>query len=180
MIMSNTDTTTTAATPAASTNLFQQIEAQLSAEWSGAAAFFKTAETDVGAFLTKVAAGAEIVISDIESIGQYVAGHLTVIQAGIATIAGVAATVAPNNTEVQKAVADLSTAANDVATLSTSLSSGTTSGDPAVVATAVAAINAVKQLSQIAGTAGSVITTLAGNSPTATQTVTPGTPAPAA
>ena len=163
-------------TTTTTTSVFQEIEAQLSAEWAGAASFLKAAEADVGAFLSKVASGAEIVITDIESIGQYVAGHLTVINSAISSLSSVAAVVAPNNATVAKAVADLSTAATDVAALSNSLTSGTTSGDPAVVTTAVSAIGAVQQLAQLASTAGNSLTALAAASPTATQAVSPVTP----
>ena len=154
------------------TNVFQQIEASLSADWQNAASFINEAEAFFGTFLTKVAQGAEIVIADIESVGQYVAGHLTVINSGIAALGSVVSVVAPNNVTAQKVIDDLNTGAADVAALSNSLSSGSTAGDDQIVTSAVTAIGAVKQLAQLANNAGSLLTTLAANSPTATQTVT--------
>ena len=177
-----TDTTTVPAataapaTPTAAPSFIQTLETKLSAEWQGAAAFLTEAEQFFGSFLTKVAAGAEIVISDIEAVGQYVAGHLTSITAGISVLSTAVTAIAPNNATAAKVIADLTTSANDVALLSNSLSSGSTAGDPAIVTQAVTAIGAVKQLAQIASSAGSVITTLAANSPTATEAVTAASP----
>jgi hypothetical protein len=176
--MTSTDTTATAAAAApAAPNVFAQIEATLSADWANAVTFFQQGETAVGAFLSKVAAGAEVVIADIEAVGQYVAAHLGLITTGISALSTVAATVAPNNVTVAKAIADLSTSANDVAALSTALSTGSSAGDPAAVTTAVTAINAVKQLSGLVSQAGTTLTTLTANAPNATQTVSPATPA---
>lgn len=163
-------------TDATQPSLLQQIETTLSNDWQNAASFLSEAEAFFGSFLTKVAAGAEIVISDIEAVGQYVAGHLSVITAGIDTFGTAVSAIAPNNAMAAKVIDDLKTGASDVAALSNSLASGSTSGDPAIVTSAVTAIGAVKQLAQIANNAGSLLTTLAANSPTATQTVTAASP----
>ena len=124
-----------------------------------------------------MAAGAEVLITDIEQVGQYVAGHLTQITAGISVLSGAVTAIAPGNATAAKVIADLNTSAQDVALLSNSLSSGSTAGDPTIVTQAVTAIGAVKQLAQIANNAGALITTLAASSPTATTTVSAPTPA---
>ena len=147
-----------------------------SAEWAKIVSFFTAAEGDIGSFLTDVATGAEIVIEDIESVGEYVAAHLGIITSTIATVGTLANTVAPNNVSVQKVMADLQTGANDVAALSNSLTSGASANDPAVVTTAVTAINAVKTLSGLASQAGATLSQLAGATPAATQSVSPPTP----
>jgi len=161
-------------------NIFQQIEAALSADWQKVTAVFQQAEAFAADFLGKVSAGAEILIQDIEGAASYVAGNLTTIQAGISAAGALANTVAPNNTTVQKAVADLNTAASDVADLHAALTSGSSSNDPEIVTKAVTAINAVNQLSQIASAVSSSLGTLAANSPTATSAVTAAAPPPTA
>jgi hypothetical protein len=138
--------------------------------------FFEAAFQDVGAFLTKVSQGAEVAIEDIESIAAYVDAHLGVINASISTLAATATAVAPNNATVQKMITDLQTATNDVAAVSTSLSSGSTAGQPTAVTTAVSAIKAVQQLAGLAGQAGSAISDIVAASPTATQAVSQPTP----
>lgn len=158
-------------------NIFEQIAATLESDAQLAVSWFQQGETEIGAFLTKVAAGAEVVIADIEAVGQYVAAHLGIITSGISALSTLASTVAPNNVSVAKVISDLNTGAQDVAALSNALSSGSTAGDPAVVTTAVTAINAAKQLSGLVAQAGTTLTTLTANSPTATQAVTAGTPA---
>jgi hypothetical protein len=178
------DPAQTPSTPAASTtpaaqNVLQQIETSLSAEWQGAANFLSEAEAFFGNFLTKVAAGGEILISEIESVGQYVAGHLTAITAGIGVLGAAVNSVAPGNVTAQKVIDDLNLGAADVAALSNSLTSGSTVGDDSVVASAVTAIGAVKQLSQLSASAGKLLTDLTNNSPTATQVVSPATPSSA-
>jgi hypothetical protein len=181
-----TDTTVTppAAPPAvtavavpAAPSFIQNLETSLSSEWSSAAAFLTQAEQVFGSFLTKVAAGAEVLITDIEAVGQYVAGHLTQITAGISVLSGVVTAIAPNSTAAAKVIADLTTSANDVALLSNALTVGSAASDPTIVTQAVTAIGAVKQLAQIAGNAGSVLTNIAAASPTATQAVSTPTPA---
>lgn len=143
-------------------------------------AWFQTAEQDVGNFLVKVAQGAEVVISEIESIASYVETHLGIIQTGIAAVTTVAAGVAPGNPTVQKVLDDLNTGFNDVAALSQGLNGGSTANDPAIVTTAVNTINAVKQLNVLVSQAGSQLTTLVANQPGATQAVTPASPSPTA
>lgn len=150
-------------------NIFEQIAATLEADAQLAVTWFQEGEQELGAFLSKVASGAQIVIADIEAVGQYIAAHLGVITSGIASLSTVAAAVAPNNVSVQKVLADLNTGAQDVAALSSALSSGSTAGDSTVVTTAVTAINAVKQLSGLVAQAGTTLTTLTANSATATQ-----------
>ena len=153
-------------------NLLTQIEATLSADWQNAANFLSEAEAFFGTFLTRVAAGAEVLIADIEQAGQYVAGHLTVINTSIQAMSSLVTTVAPGNVTAQKVIDDLNTGAQDVAALSNALTSGSAASDPAIVTSAVTAIGAVKQLAQIANNAGSMLTGLANSSPTATQAVT--------
>ena len=178
-----TDTTQAAATPApapATSNILKQIENALSSDWAKVSSVFQEAEQFAADFLGKVASGAEILIADIESAASYIAGNLTVINAGITSAASLANVIAPNNATVQKAVADLQTTAQDVADLHTALTTGSSSGDPAIVTSAVTAINAVNQLSTLATSVSQSLGTLAANSPTATQAVTaaaPGTPA---
>lgn len=163
--MTNTDT--------GSTDIFQQIQSALSADWAKVSVVFQEAEKFAADFLGKVASGAEIIVADIENAASYIAGNLTVINAGITSAASLANVIAPNNTTVQKAVADLQTAAQDVADLHTSLTTGQTAGNPDVVNQAVTAINAVNQLSTLATSVSQSLGTLASNSSTATQTVTP-------
>lgn len=165
--MSSTDT---------SPNLIQQIENALSKDWANAGSLFQKAEQFAADFLGKVAQGAEIIIADIESAAGYVAGNLTVINAGINSAASLAGVIAPNNTTVQKAVADLQTAAQDVADLHKALTSGSASSDPAIVTSAVTAINAVNQLSTLATSVSQSLGILAANSPSATQAVSTPTP----
>ena len=159
------------------TNILQQIENALSSDWAKVTTVFQEAETAAADFLGKVASGAEIVIADILKAADYVAGNLSVINAGITAGASLANAVAPNNATVQKAVADLQTAAQDVADLHSSMTTGVTTGDPAVVTQAVTAINAVNQLSTLATSVSQSLGTLAANSSTATQAVTPASPA---
>lgn len=158
-------------------NIFEQIAATLESDAQLAVSWFQNGETEIGAFLTKVAAGAEVVIADIEAVGQYVAAHLGIITSGISALSTLASTVAPNNVSVAKVISDLNTGAQDVAALSNALTSGSTAGDSTVVTTAVTAINAAKQLSGLVAQAGTTLTTLTANSPTATQSVSPATPA---
>ena len=171
-------TNTTVIPPAtpATPSFIQNLEATLSAEWQGTANFITEAEQFFGSFLTKVSAGAEILIADVESIGQYVAGHLTQITAVIGVFSTAAAAIAPGNAIAQKVIDDLNAGAQDVALLSNSLTSGSTAGDPTIVTQAVTAVGAVKQLAQLANAAGNMLTTLAANSPTATTAVSTPTP----
>ena len=164
--MTSTDTTTTAAT-----NIFQTIENALSADWAKVAAVFQEAEQFASIFLAKVASGAEIIIADIEAAASYVAGNLTVINAGIASAASLANVIAPNNATVQKAVSDLQTAAQDVADLHAALTSGSSASDPAIVTSTVTAINSINQLSTLATSVSQSLGMLAANSPSATQAV---------
>lgn len=159
-------------TSGTSTDFLSQIEATLSADWQAFIAFINQAELDVVAFLTKVADGAEVVIADIEGAASYVAGHLSTINGTIAAVGTLANTVAPNNPVVSKVLNDLTTGAQDVADLHNALTSGSSANDPAIVTTAVTAINAVQQLSQLVSNASGTLTTLVQNSPTATQAVT--------
>lgn len=181
--MSNTNTTTTASAPApaAAPNIFQQIEANLESDAQAALAWFKTAWANAGTFLSKVAAGAEIAVTDIEDVAQTVAAHLGLVTS-IISAASTAASALPSSdaAAAQKALADLNTTANDVALLSTALSSGSTSGDPTIVTSAVSAISAVQQLGQLASQTAAAVTTAAGSAPSATQAVTPATPGPTA
>jgi hypothetical protein len=165
-----------AATPVSTPSFIQNLEATLSADWQAAASFITEAEQFFGSFLTNVAAGAEVLITDIEAIGQYVAGHLTQITAVIDVFSTAAAAIAPGNAMAQKVIDDLNTGAQDVALLSNSLTSGSTTGDPTIVTQAVTAVGAVKQLAQLANAAGNMLTTLAANSPTATTAVSAPTP----
>ena len=159
------------------TNVLQQIENALSSDWAKVTAVFQEAEAFASSFLGKVAAGAEILVQDIEGAATYIAGNLSVVNAGITSAASLASAIAPNNTTVQKAVSDLQTAAQDVADLHTALTTGSSAGDPTVVTQAVTAINAVNQLSTLATSVSQSLGTLAANSSTATQAVTPPTPA---
>ena len=163
-------------TPVPAPTFLQTLETQLSADWQSAANFLSEAEAFFGSFLTKVAAGAEILITDVEAVGQYVAGHLTAINSGIVVLGTAVNAIAPNNVTAQKVLADLNQGAADVAALSNSLASGTTSGDDQLVTSAVTAIGAVKQLAQLSNSAGNLLTTLTANSPTATAVVSTPTP----
>ena len=101
-------------TDTATPNIFQQIAATLESDAQLAVTWFQEGEAELGAFLTKVAAGAEIGIADIEAVGQYVAAHLGVITSGISALSTLASTVAPNNVSVAKVISDLNTGAQDV------------------------------------------------------------------
>jgi hypothetical protein len=173
--MTNTDTTVTATNSA-----LQSFESVIAADFAGAVSFFQTAFQDVGAFLSKVASGAEVVITDIESMASYIGAHLGVIQASIASFGALAGVVAPGNATVSKVIADLNTGAADVAALSNALSNGSSASDPTVVTSTVTAIHAVQQLSQIVSNAGATLTAMAMNSPTATQAITAASPSPTA
>lgn len=172
--MTSTDTTTTAPTE------LQQIEAALSADWANIVAFFKQAEADLADFLTAVATGAPVVIADVQSAANAVAGKVSVINAAVAAASTLAATVAPNNTTVQKLLNDVNAGVADAAALSNALQNGTSTSDPTIVTQAVTAINAVNTLSQLASVAAAALTTAVAASPTATQAVSPTPPAPAA
>lgn len=152
------------------------FSATLSADWQKVVAIFQQGEQDVAKFLTAVATGAEVLIEDVEAVADYVAAHLGIITSTLSTLSTVASVVAPGNITVQKVLTDLQTAANDTATLSTSLASGTTTGDPAVVTTAVTAINSVNTLAGIAAQAGAALSQIAAASPNATQSVSQPTP----
>jgi ABC-type transporter Mla subunit MlaD len=144
--------------------------------WSDVVAFFQNAEADVAKFLGDVASGAEILIEDIEDVAAYVEAHLGIITSTITTLGTLANTVAPNNATVTKVLTDLQTAATDTATLSASLSSGSTAGDPAVVTTAVTAINSVNTLAGIAAQASTALGQIVAATPTATQAISQPTP----
>ena len=152
------------------------IQAALTADWAKFVAFIEVAEQDAASFLSDVATGAEIAIEDIEAAASYVAGKLSTITATTTALAGAAAIIAPGNVTVQKVIADLQTGANDVAALSNALTTGTSTGDPAVVTKAVSTINAVNTLAGIAAQASSSLALLANQSATATQAVSQPTP----
>lgn len=154
----------------------QDIEIALSADWQKAVAFFKTAEQDVATFLSKVATGAELLVSDIEAAAQYVVGHLSVINTTVATISAAASTIAPGNATVAKVVSDLQTAASDTASLAQGIVSGSTANSSTAVTDTVAAINSVQTLAGLASQASASLSQLANASPTATQSVSPATP----
>lgn len=160
----------------AAPNIFQQIENTLSADWAKVTAIFQEAEAFAADFLGKVAAGAEIVIADIEKAASYVAGNLTVINAQLGAVGALASVVAPNNATVQKVLSDVSTAVQDVADLHNALTSGSSSGDPTIVTQAVTAINSVNQIAQAVTGLSTTLGTLAANSSSATEAVTQGAP----
>lgn len=165
--------TDTSGTP---TDVLSQIEATLSADWQKFVAFIDLVEQDAVDFLSKVVAGEQVLIADIESAASYVAGNLSTINTGINAVGSLAAVVAPNNPTISKVLTDLSTGAQDVADLHNALTSGSSASDPAIVTKAVTAINAVKQLNQLVSNVSGTLTTLVQNSPTATQAVTAGSP----
>jgi hypothetical protein len=154
-------------------NVFATIQATLSEDAQKAIAFLKGAETSVAAFLSKVASGATILVEDVEAVAEWVGAHISIINSTLATLGTVAAVVAPGNATVAKTLSDLNEAANDVAGLSTALSTGSTAGQPSAVSTAVTAINAVNQLSALASAASQTLTTLASNTAAATAAAAP-------
>jgi hypothetical protein len=159
------------------TNIFQEIEAKLESEAAAAVAWFKGGNANFAALLTKVASGAEVFVEDIETVGQWFAAHLTLINSLVSGLSTVAAVLPSSEAaSAQKMISDLQTAANDVAAVSTSLASGT-AGQPGAVTTAVTALNAVNQLSQLATAAAQSLGTSAINSPSATTTATVSSPA---
>jgi hypothetical protein len=152
------------------------FENALANDWQKVIAFIGTAEHGTMAFLSKVATGVPVLIEDIESIADFVAGKLGVINSTIAAVGAVADTIAPNNPTVAKVVGDLQTGATDVAAMSAALSGGSSSGDDKAVTTAVTAINAVNSLSVLAGQAAALLAQAAAAAPAATQVVSPPTP----
>lgn len=165
--MTSTGTTTT---PAA-TNIFQQIEAALSSDAQKAVTFFQNLNSPVGTFLGKVAQGLEIFIEDVEAVANWVNAHLTLINGLIADFETTAAAVAPNNPAIGKALSDLNTAATDIAGLSTSLTTGSSSSQPAAVQTATTAINGINSLSILLSSASSQLAQAAASSANATTAV---------
>ena len=163
-------------TDTSSTGFLATLEATIETDWAKVVSFLKVAEGDVISFLGKVASGAEILVEDIEAAAQYVIANLSTINATVATVASAANVIAPGNATVAKVVADLQTGVNDVGLLAQSLQTGNTTGDPAVVTTAVNAVAAVKQLGSLASTASGTLAQLANASTTATQSVSPPTP----
>lgn len=169
--MTNTDT---------STNVLQQIESTLSSDWQKFVAFIQIAEQEVAAFLTKVAAGEQIIVADIEAAAGYVAGHLSTINAAISAAGELANAVAPGNAAVAKVLTDLTTGAQDVADLHNALTNGSSPSDPTIVTQAVTAISSAQNLAQLVANASATLTALVQNSPSATEAVTPASASPAA
>lgn len=168
------------ATPSAAPSFFQQLETTLATDWSKIIAFLEGAESHAGQFLADAAAGLEMGIERVISIGQYVDGNLGTIKAGIAATQTLANTVAPNNTMVSQIFNTLNTGVTEVSQLSQVLQGGSAANDPQIVQKAADAINATKSLQAILAQAGATITAITANSPTATQAVTPASPSPVA
>ena len=62
----------------------------------------QTVEADVQAFITKVAQGAEVLISDIEAAGNWIAANIATIDADLQSALGFAQIVGGNNATVQR------------------------------------------------------------------------------
>jgi hypothetical protein len=152
------------------------IEAGLATDWSKVVAFLSQAEAGAMNFLQTVATGGPILVADIEGIASAIAGKLGIVNATIAAVGAVATSIAPGNANVAKVIADLQAGANDVAALHASLTSGDTTGDDKVVATAVATVNAVNQVSVLAAQAAAILAQATAAAPAATQAVSQPTP----
>lgn len=144
--------------------------------WQDVQSFFQAGEQFAMKFLADVANGAQILVSDIESVAQYVEGHAGLLTATVDAVATAATSIAPGNTTVQQVVADLQKGVSDAASLASAIRSGNTAGADGIVTTAVTAINAVKTVQQTAAQASAALASLAAGSPSATSTTSAPSP----
>ena len=154
------------------------IEATLSADWQKVVSGVQAGELFLMNMLQTIAAGGQILITDIEDISQYIGAHLGILNSTVAAIGTAAAVIAPGNANVAKVLADLQTGADDVAQLTTAINTGATTGDSTVVTTALTAINAIKTTSALASQAAAALAQLTVAMPSATQAISQPTPNP--
>jgi predicted component of type VI protein secretion system len=157
-------------------DIVQTIESDIATGWNAVVTFLTKAEQDIGAFLSSVAAGEQILLSDVQAAAQYINGHAAVLSSSVAAVTNLANTLAPNNAAVQKAVSGLNTGLQDVTQVASDLVSGANPNDPALVTKTVTGVTAAQQLQQATAAVGALLTTLAAASPAATQAVSAPTP----
>lgn len=172
------DASSTSTTATASTNIFTQIEADLSADWQKFLSFISQGEQSLSTLMSNIANGVQILDTDIQTGAQVVLGKLASVNSAVSVIAADATALFPSEAGITTAISAVTGALAQAGNAATAITNGTNpSGTSGIVTDFVNVVNSLPTVSNLANDLSSLFGSLVGNSPSATQTTSAPTPA---